>query len=421
MSSDIRAVLSLEDFEYLHGLERSATATQQFAAKAGAAGSMAGNLGRGLTQAGFAAQDFFSVLNMGGPNALARALAGTMNNVQMLGAAFGPMGMAATAVAGALGSMLIPKLLEGQGEFTHLSEEIKAAGENLQSFIKHQQEMIDFRDKLGKVGSQKELDELAGGAAKGMEKKAAEMKALDAAMGREQDRLNGLKASKAAATRDSWLNMLPGSKVSEFFGGPKVSDVIGFGLNKLSGVDDAIKESENRIKALLGQRGEALKGFENLAEQKKEAGTVGQEPFTNFKFDTKEIIARDKKIREDEKRAKEISKRFENPFEKARRELGDIFAERLSGNIDQDLFEKGAKRIKGELGEKTAPGANAGIRGGTAAAYEAIRDSIRESQKDNPKDNEKIRLLEGILDSMKVQLKATEKIVDFVPQEIPIA
>jgi hypothetical protein len=89
------------------GASMSAMRSQAAATRGGMA-SLSGS----ITQAAFAAQDFTSVLSTGGRNALGRALMSTMNNVQMLGAMFGPWGLAVTAAAGAVGSILIPKLLE---------------------------------------------------------------------------------------------------------------------------------------------------------------------------------------------------------------------------------------------------------------------------------------------------------------------
>src|SRR3990167_10809742 len=102
------------------------------------------NLGGAIGQAAFAAQDFSSILSMGGRNALGRALMSTANNVQMLGASFGPWGLAISAVAGALASVLIPKLFEGASAFAEIANSIKDATGRLDKFIKLQKEMVDF-------------------------------------------------------------------------------------------------------------------------------------------------------------------------------------------------------------------------------------------------------------------------------------
>ena len=164
-AGDLVTVLTLEDFEFRTGLRNAAGELEKFGSRARSAGSGAGaGMGRGIGQAAFAVQDFTSVLSMGGKNALSRALMSTMNNVQMLGMAFGPMGIAITAVAGALGSVLIPKLLEGDKAAEGFTDSIKAAVEEAKTASDRFADMAKFEMKVGHTsttkGAQSIVDDL---------------------------------------------------------------------------------------------------------------------------------------------------------------------------------------------------------------------------------------------------------------------
>lgn len=151
-SGDLVGVLSLEDFEFRSGLRQAANETKTFASQVTSAGSnMGAGFGRAVSQIGFAVQDFSSVLSMGGKNALGRAMMSTMNNVQMLGAAFGPWGLAVTAVGGAIGSVLLPKLLEGTNAFDQIAESTDAATKSLSAYIQQGQQMLSFQKALGET------------------------------------------------------------------------------------------------------------------------------------------------------------------------------------------------------------------------------------------------------------------------------
>jgi hypothetical protein len=109
---------------------------------------------------GFALQDFSSVLSMGGKNALGRALMGTMNNVQMLGAAFGPWGIAVTAAAGALGSILIPELLKGEEATENFSKAIEKSEAALDRLVSKERASIGFAKNLERLRKEGSVDQV---------------------------------------------------------------------------------------------------------------------------------------------------------------------------------------------------------------------------------------------------------------------
>lgn len=155
---DIVTVLDADIQPFKIGLQSAGHEAMKFGK------DFSGNMGRSLGQVGFALQDFTSVLAMGGKNSVGRALMSTMNNVQMLGAAFGPMGMAITSVGGALASMLIPKLLETSEKVNQLAEDFKAAAAISDEAAKKFASREQFKAQAGNLGSAKQgnamLDDL---------------------------------------------------------------------------------------------------------------------------------------------------------------------------------------------------------------------------------------------------------------------
>lgn len=136
---NLNATLSLSAFEFNAGLKQSEEAAKQFATttevssqrastammKAGRAGGgvNTGGIAQAVQSVGFGLQDFTSQL---GTRGLAGAIPAAANNVQMLGAMFGPVGLAATAVGGALAGILLPRLIETGSIFGKTAEEAKA-------------------------------------------------------------------------------------------------------------------------------------------------------------------------------------------------------------------------------------------------------------------------------------------------------
>jgi hypothetical protein len=122
---DLVAYLSMDSSRFAQGAQQAqVVAVQTNAAMTKAFSPQV------FQQAGFALQDFMSILQMGGANAAARAFGGVANNVQMLGAAFGPMGMAITSVGGALAGILIPALLrseEATNTLTQRTQDLQTA------------------------------------------------------------------------------------------------------------------------------------------------------------------------------------------------------------------------------------------------------------------------------------------------------
>lgn len=143
---NLNATLTLSQFEFNAGLKQSETAAMEFAStvemqsrradhafgsigKTGAKG-IVGNLASPLQQVGYAIQDFSSQFETRGWSG---AIGAVTNNVQQMGAAFGPVGMAVSALGGALAGILLPRLIETGSLFGRTAEEAERAANRLKA------------------------------------------------------------------------------------------------------------------------------------------------------------------------------------------------------------------------------------------------------------------------------------------------
>lgn len=146
----LNATLTLSAWEFQNGLTESAAAALEFAdqtevaAKKGNAaiskvggGMNAGGAARAVQQIGFGIQDFASQFETRG---LAGGISAVSNNVQMLGAAFGPVGLAISAFGGAIAGIVLPKLIESSGMFTNHK---KAIDENASALTRWRKEITE--------------------------------------------------------------------------------------------------------------------------------------------------------------------------------------------------------------------------------------------------------------------------------------
>jgi len=410
---DIRAVLSLDDFEYIHGLERSVKATKKGVgdmqqSMAGTGGGAGAGLARGIGQGAFALQDFTSVLAMGGKGALSRALMSTMNNVQMLGMAFGPTGAAITAVAGAIGSVMLPKLLEGETAFERIGAEITAATDRLDKFIQRGSRMTDFMAGLNKTDTGKGAEDLAARNDLEIKKKTDEFAALQGRMGElaaEKAKLSMARGSTGAGQdfMDSWSSP---------------TKLIGLASATIEGIDGSLKTVQGDLdKVQIKARDAAAE----LAQLQKQKDAIKDRTVDirigipeNFAKEQHDLIQHEKERTAETAR---IKHQVATPLERAQEEIERLKGLHDRGDIDDDLFRKAGKHAISEMGRANhVDQKNVGVGGiggsNSASWYEAMRDSQRSAK--NPADQEKINLLKRQIQEAEKTRKATERLYDKV-------
>ena len=337
-------------------------------------GGAASGLGRTVQGIGFAMQDFSSVLSMGGPGALQRALSSTMNNVQMLGAAFGPTGMAITAVGGALGAMLIPKLIESESAFDRMISMEREATERMYGLIKASQDMIGLKADIGKmtdvgqIGTKKEDLGIAA------EKKQAEMDALI----KRSEKLRG-EISNLSKT----ANEMSDGGIWHWVARPAKS------WARSTDLDPAIKslnEDREKIqKKIMDARSELVsiedqkklldKAKPQVEKQREDSKTHIQEQISH----SNELLRREK---ERQDTAAKIAKDIATPYETAierQRELQSLLDQEI---ITRSQFDRASQKNREELvnGLHKKQGKNEMLEKGSARAYDAIRESQKGSE-----------------------------------------
>lgn len=129
MTDDLRLLLGLDGKAFEAGLNKARADAQKWASQTEqtskrAATGFSGAFKSGFGQAAFAVQDFATVMGQGGSNSLGRAMMSASNNIGMLGASFGPMGMVVATGAAVLASTLLPAVLNAMNATANLTEKI---------------------------------------------------------------------------------------------------------------------------------------------------------------------------------------------------------------------------------------------------------------------------------------------------------
>jgi len=128
-------------------INKSSKTVRDFQATASAG---TGKIGQQIQAAGFAFQDFTSVLQNGGKGALGRAFGSISNNIGQITAGFGPWGAVIGTVAGALAGVLIPRLLDTASAADEVRESMDKAFEKS---IKTATTDAQFTRKIGGMDS----------------------------------------------------------------------------------------------------------------------------------------------------------------------------------------------------------------------------------------------------------------------------
>ena len=131
----INVALNANTAGYNSAMNTAGQNTARFAAQAK---SGSGQVGQSLQAAAYAFQDFTSVLESGGKNALGRAFGSISNNIGMITAGFGPWGMLAGTVGGVIAQLVIPRLLatneavdDGKTKMEELAKKAEEAAERM--------------------------------------------------------------------------------------------------------------------------------------------------------------------------------------------------------------------------------------------------------------------------------------------------
>jgi hypothetical protein len=392
-AGDLVAIAGMDTTDWVQGCIRLQNSTNQ------AAGAINNNLGRTIGQVGFAIQDFSSVLGMGGKNALGRALMSTANNVQMLGQAFGPWGMAISSVAGALGAILIPKLFESGEATKTMADNIK---DSLKDFEEMQRSATSLNKSLMSIGN---VD-----SSKGMKSRLDDVGTEIKISSRMRSELEArLTEQYDAAVNAGMLENTPGRDItSRIISSPTVKGAFGSSVGGSVETKDALldmvksvekaREAERHLMITRDAGVVRMKELEK-AEADKAIGKAGE---ADFKRRNEEYA---RSIEE----AGKIIEASRSPLDIAKDKLAEIQSLSLEGHLTPAQARIASDKVVGDFAKSSAGGsrpANTAAIGGTSEGFSALQASLRQG---NERSNDQLTVLRQMAELMKQQLAAINK------------
>lgn len=273
-------------------------------------------IGMVASQLGFGLQDFMSQVqnSKNTVDGLGRGVMAVSNNVQMLGAAWGPTGMAITAIGGAVAGTILPPIIKWVSNSEEIEKATKAAAENYDRIADRVKEIAGVEaenDDKAVVRKGEQFEKEAKQAQSqirqfaDMDKNLADQKRdVDDKLAREKKRL---------ANSD----LTPEQKYQGRIRAEEAAKVQTKALEderkkvQASIKEQQIKEQEARDKlAGIAPNVEAAKGRIEAADEQKGLDRLEDERFEKEKRDAAN------KVREDEKRAADRERLVQQGLEK---------------------------------------------------------------------------------------------------------
>lgn len=157
---DLTVVLNADEQRLVAGLKRAeAEANRTGSALANALGGS--RFSQAIGMASYGVQDFTSVLAQGGSRSLSRAIGSVSNNIQQMGAAFGPWGIAVGTAIG-LGGQLAAAMYESSSGMEALEKKTKDAADAFEKLVDRNRQGLEFMQKLRQLegdGSPKQIQQ----------------------------------------------------------------------------------------------------------------------------------------------------------------------------------------------------------------------------------------------------------------------
>lgn len=339
--ASINVALNAQTGQFNAAMNGASKTTAQFQAQAS---SGSGKIGQQIQAAGFAFQDFTSVLQNGGKGALGRAFGSISNNIGQITAGFGPWGAVIGTVAGALAGVLIPKLLETGNAVDEVREKFEEA------FNKDLKLRIDgqgFSRRLSKMDSKEAFSESEDLAAQALDLRTE----LDAKRKQFEAELGGLVGRGGIVTA---------------FGAPENANPI-LRRNAANGTNIDFNQSEFSI-----QSQEAA----DLINKRREELFELDKKVTQTKDKMKEAFAAGRRQEDLEGIQKHLA--AWNEFNDAIKHHEDLL-ERLDINSREDLEQRVFSRIQSESAVSRAATGAASF--GSTESYSAIAAASRQNSK----------------------------------------
>lgn len=401
---DISVAMGIDDSKWFAGAVRVQNEAKRMEAQLngiGRGGGIGGNFGSSIGQAAFAVQDFTSVLAMGGSNSLSRALMSTMNNVQMLGAAFGPWAMAATAAAGALGSILIPKLLEGGNAAKTFSEGMGEAFKSLEKMQASGGRLAGNLAGIDKIkssaGVKDRIEDIE------LQSRLAGRNKADLIATLKDQQLQGLRSGIFAVDMKNPIDPLTGERQVKPFENMWGS-VSAEGVKAMEGIAAVRKSIEDITRSerdLAMERDHAGRALTSVLSMER-AKAAEKNQARMLQEDLQQSMERSE-------RASAIMVGARTPFESAQARLEEVKG--LADLLGPNGAEKAADDILSDFSRgRNKDRANQALKGGefgTAEGFSSIMASIRQDQ--GARGDEQVNLLKEQVAQFKEMLSEMRK------------
>lgn len=374
---------------------------QQGAAQAQAAARQTGSVISGalnprlLQQGGFALQDFFSVLNQGGANAAARAFGGITNNLAMLGAGFGPVGMAVTSLGAGIATVLIPQLMKGTEESHQFADAMERIGHAVDQEIAAMERQAQMRQKLADLTRDTDFDgKREQGIKREAERAERELESIQKQIQLKNDafRLNMNTANRAAQEAGDTPAVIGGVNAFDRSGRLKegatlnVSDKYFETFTKQRDAIVDLYQKERELKEFRKQLREAQPGARER-DQEEEANKRERQHF-------EEQIAR----------RNQINEQAMSQHEKTKQRLREIADLEKGGFLLPYEARAAARKAIMEL--PTARGSQEALVAGSSGAISAIN----KAQAGDDQWKQQIKLAQALLDEAKQQNQVLKEI-----------
>jgi hypothetical protein len=371
---DMVAIFSVDGRRFDQGLRQMEQRSRGFA----------GRTNQTFNQAAFGVQDFIAVLQMGGSNALGRAVMATSNNVQQLASFLpGPIGLILTLGA-TIGAALIPQLISGAQNTAQLTKNLEESEKALERVIKLETSGVAFERKLGEIDVMTPVDTIH---------------AQSRAIGDEIAEMEAEVEHRAGRLRDLFIQARRAGEL-----GPGVHEDLGFFDERgrltreitvpNSPLGNALAEEQRRLEDLDDRIERFRRRREGLGERATEAKGF------------QDALAEQKKLEEAENKRLELTKKLRDeiatPFDEAKKRLDELKQNLIRGEADPKLIlGAGQKTIDQFAKQQASGGRSLGFATDAVSAFEQIRAAVR-SRED--RQTQQIEVL-------KRQLAALEKLV----------
>lgn len=324
-----------------------------------------------IQQAGFAVQDFSSQMANAKTTAdgLGRGIMAVSNNVQMLGAAFGPTGLAVTAIGGALAGVVLPPMIRWVYQADLLKETMAAAKEEAREYAEELRRASEQQDQKTAALPGMTTKEFEAMRAERMKASKADMQTTEAELAAQTQIIEREQRKRAEALRRSaW-----GSTIAGQFTGPSAAQ------KEAEAKRDELREQLNDQKDYFTQlehvSGETTK---KLAENDYELQRKKKEAETKAAQDRLDQYDRDM----------QHEKEFNDWVMNAKLQAENEKQFELSQNLDA------MRKL-----EQTPNGSSAANIRGTGAAVSAINRAIAGTNSEESDRKKQIKLMEDQLKS----------------------